>query len=256
MAEEMAAQEVEADAPMINVTQPEAPSAEAPIAVHEQPEEAQASTEDDTLERPDYYPEKFWDEDGPDVEKLAKSYAELEKKFKSGKHKAPDEYDVSGLSDQGLDAEDPTVSVYQEWAKENGISQDAFEDLASRVLALSKQEQESMEYNQREEMSKLGKNAQEKIQMVERSLMKVPLTNSERESLAGSLNNADAINAFVKYHQSLTNENIPITPVVNKAEMTKEDLDAAISDPRWRTDAPWRTKIENQWMQANSQGLQ
>ena len=39
MAEEMAAQEVEADAPMINVTQPEAPSAEAPIAVHEQPEE-------------------------------------------------------------------------------------------------------------------------------------------------------------------------------------------------------------------------
>lgn len=81
MAEEMAAQEVEADAPMINVTQPEEPSAEAPIAVHEQPqEEAQASQEDDTpLERPDYYPEKFWDEDGPDVEKLAKSYAELEK---------------------------------------------------------------------------------------------------------------------------------------------------------------------------------
>lgn len=254
MAEEMAAQEVEADAPMINVTQPEEPSAEAPIAVHEQPqEEAQASQEDDTpLERPDYYPEKFWDEDGPDVEKLAKSYAELEKKFKSGKHKAPDEYDVSGLSDQGLDADDPTVSVYQDWAKENGISQDAFEDLASRVLALSKQEQESMEYDQRAEMEKLGKNAQEKIQMVERNLMKVPLTNSERESLAGSLNNADAINAFVKYHQSLTNENIPIAPVVNKPEMTKEDLESAISDPRWKTDAPWRTKIENQWMQANS----
>ena len=49
-----------------------------------------AASDDEPLERPDYYPEKFWDEDGPDVEKLAKSYAELEKKFKAGKHKAPE----------------------------------------------------------------------------------------------------------------------------------------------------------------------
>ncbi len=245
---------IEADAPLINVNKEQEENLqEAPIAIHEQPKEEAAATDDaEALERPDYYPEKFWNDDGPDVEKLAKSYAELEKKFKSGKHKAPEQYDVSGLSDQGLDADDPTVAVYQDWAKENGISQDAFEDLAGRVLGLSQQEQESVEINQRNEIQKLGKNAQEKIQMVERSLMKASLTNSERDSLAQSLNNADSINAFVKYHQSLTNENIPITPVVNKPEMTKEDLESAISDPRWKTDAPWRTKIENQWMQANS----
>lgn len=245
---------VDPNTPLINPQSMQDESvSEAPIAIHEQPQEDVAPAEDaKALERPDYYPEKFWSEDGPDVEKLAKSYAELEKKFKSGKHKAPDEYDVSGLADQGFDAEDPTVSVYQEWAKENGISQDAFEDLAGRVLSLSKQEQESAEYDHRSEMEKLGKNGQEKIQMVERNLMKASLTTTERDSLAQSLNSADSINAFVKYHQSLTNENIPIAPAVNQPDMSRSDLEVAIADPRWKTDAPWRTQIEQKWMAANA----
>jgi hypothetical protein len=251
MAEEAAVMEADTDAPMINVSEPAATQEEAPIPVHEQPkEEMQSSDDDGPLERPDYYPAKFWDDDGPDVEKLAKSYAELEKKFKAGKHKAPEQYDISALADQGLDADDPTVAVYQDWAKENGISQDAFEDLAGRVLALSKDEQESIEYDRRAEMEKLGSNASEKIQMTERILMKAPLNNSEREAIAYSLNNADAINAFLKYHQAITNENIPIKPVIEQQEMTREDLDVAIADPRWKTDAAWRTKIERQWFQS------
>ena len=243
--------EMDADAPLINPITEAASQEEAPIPVHEVQEEA-PSDNDDPLERPDYYPAKFWSEDGPDVEKLAKSYAELEKKFKSGKHKAPEEYDVSQLADQGLDSDDPTVSVYQDWAKENGISQAAFEDLASRVLSLSKDEQESVEYDQRAEMEKLGNNAREKIQMVERALMKVSMSNSERESFAASLNNAESINAFVKYHQSMTNENIPIKEAIQQSKMTKEDLDSAVSDPRWKTDAGWRTKIERQWFQTQA----
>jgi len=252
MAEEAAAVEADADAPMINVSEPEAPQEDAPIPVHEQPQgEMQSSDDDDgPLERPEYYPAKFWDEDGPDVEKLAKSYAELEKKFKSGKHKAPEQYDISSLADQGLDADDPTVSVYQDWAKENGISQDAFEDLAGRVLSMAKDEQESVQYDQRAEMEKLGSNASEKIQMTERILQKAPLNNSEREAIAYSLNNADSINAFLKYHQAITNENIPIKPVVEQQDFTREDLESAIADPRWKTDAAWRTKMERQWFQS------
>ena len=251
MAEAMAEQ-VEADAPMINVAEPDAPQEDAPVAVHEEPqgETVAASDDDEALERPDYYPEKFWDEDGPDVEKLAKSYAELEKKFKAGKHKAPEEYDVSALADQGLDSDDPTVAVYQDWAKENGISQGAFEDLAGRVLALSKDEQESVQYDQRAEMEKLGANASEKIQMTERVLMKAPLNNSEREAIAYSLNNADAINAFLKYHQAITNENIPIKPTIQQETMSRQDLEVAISDPRWQTDAAWRTQMEQKWFQS------
>ena len=256
MAEAMAEQ-VEADAPMINVAEPDTPQEDAPVAVHEEPQgEPAAASDDEPLERPDYYPEKFWDEDGPDVEKLAKSYAELEKKFKAGKHKAPEEYDVSSLADQGLDSDDPTVAVYQDWAKENGISQDAFEDLAGRVLSMSKDEQESIEYDQRAEMEKLGSNASEKIQMTERILQKAPLNNSEREAIAYSLNNADSINAFLKYHQAITNENIPIKQTVPEQEITKEELDSWTGDSRWKTDPSWRAPRERRWMEQETRKAQ
>jgi hypothetical protein len=247
---------VAADAPLINPQAQDNVSAEpqeAPIALHdpEPSDTAPAPTTDsdeEPLVRPDYYPEKFWDEDGPDVEKLAKSYNELQKKFSQGKHKAPEAYELDGLVDQGLNVDDPTVSAYQEWAKENGISQAAFEDLASRVLQLSSEQAQQLEYDRNQEMQKLGERAAEKIQMAERLLMKAPLNNNEREAIANSLDSADAINAFLKYHQALTNEGIPTQVSAQAPEMTREDLEAAIADPRWTTDTAFRSRIEKQWM--------
>ena len=249
---------VAADAPLINPQAQDNVSAEpreAPIPLHdpEPSDTAPAHTTDsdeEPLVRPDYYPEKFWDEDGPDVEKLAKSYNELQKKFSQGKHKAPEKYELDGLVDQGLNVDDPTVSAYQEWAKENGISQAAFEDLASRVLQLSSEQAQQLEYDRNQEMQKLGERAAEKIQMAERLLMKAPLNNNEREAIANSLDSADAINAFLKYHQALTNEGIPTQVSAQAPEMTREDLEAAIADPRWTTDTAFRSRIERQWMAA------
>lgn len=240
------------EGPLLNVSgQPEATAQEdAPIPLHDTPKAEEPKSE--PLVRPDNFPAKFWTDEGPDVDKLVKSYSELEKQFKSGKHKAPEEYDMSGLLDQGLAEDDPTLGVFRDWAKENGISQAAFEDLAGKVLQQSAREQESYEIDRRAEMEKLGERAQQKIEMAERLLIRAPLSDSEREAMANSLNSADAINAFIKYHQAITNEGIPIAPAVNSPGMTKEDLDAAIADPRWRTDSAWRTRIERQWMEANS----
>lgn len=237
------------DAPLLNTqAQEEVSSAnqEAPIPLHDpepgEPKPAEAAA------KPDYLPDQFWKDDAPDVENLAKSYNELRKKFSQGKHKAPENgYDVKGLVDQGLNPEDPTVGIYQDWAKENGISQAAFEDLAARVLQVSNDNTAAMEYDRKAEMNKLGERASEKIQMAERLLMKAPLTNSEREAMAVSLSSADSINAFLKYHASLTNEGIPVQPAAQTPEMTREDLDAAIADPRWGTDTAFRTRIEKQW---------
>ena len=217
----------EAEAPLINVDAKDAePQEEAPMPLHDEPEEQELSEEDDdeVFERPDYYPEKFWDDDGPDVEKLAKSYAELEKAFRSGKHKAPEgDYDVSDLVDRGLDLEDPAVEVYQSWAKTYGVSQKAFEDLAGQIL-----------------------------EILERNIKAADLNNAEKEALSMSINSADTINALTKLIQGYTNENIPIKPVVSEPEMTVTDLQQAIADPRWQTDAVWRTKIEKKWMEANN----
>ena len=251
---------VDNDAPLLNTQAPaEAPEAaqEAPIPLHDDSEQEQqqftTDVDDEPLERPDFYPEKFWDEDGPDVEKLARSYAELEKQFKAGDHKAPEgDYDVANLVDKGLDLEDPTVVTFQEWSKEYGISQAAFDDLASRVLSISQSDAENMEMDRQTEMNKLGERAQEKIAMAERLLIKAPLNEDERDAISYSLNNADAINAFLKYHASITNEGIPVNAAVATSSMSRADLEAAIADPRWTTDPLFRTKIEQQWMESNN----
>ena len=245
----------EAEAPLVNVLQndQEEVQAEAPMPVHNDPEPQDITDDDEVFDRPDYYPEKFWDEDGPDVEKLAKSYAELEKAFRSGKHKAPEgDYDVEDMVDRGLDMEDPAVEAYQEWAKKYGVSQKAFEELAGQILEMNGEEAEEIEYDQREEMKKLGANAQEKISFLERNILKADLNEAEKTALSYSLNNADSINALTKIIQGYTNENIPIKPVVSEPEMTVTDLQQAIADPRWQTDAVWRTKIEQKWMAANN----
>lgn len=255
-----AAQATDADAPLINpgntVEAPEA-TTEAPMPLYDNSEaqqpQAEFTTDDEPLERPDYYPEQFWDEDGPNVEELAKSYNELRTKFSQGKHKAPDgDYEYAALAEQGLDAEEPGFQIFSEWAKENGVSQAAFEELGQKILSVTKQEAEAVEIDRQQEMAKLGDRAAEKIAMVERLIAKAPLTNEEQQNLAVSLDSADSINAFIKYHQALTNEGIPITPAINSPSMTKEDLESAIADPRWTTDASFRGKIEKQWMEANS----
>ncbi len=247
-----------ADTPMINLQdqQEEINPVESPIQLHDpEPDEEINAADDDNepIERPDYYPEKFWDEDGPDVEKLAKSYAELEKAFKAGKHKAPkDGYNMEDLVDRGLDLEDPATQAYQEWAQKYGISQQAFEDLANTILDMSGEQIEAFEYDQREEMQKLGKNAQETIAFVERQLMKANLNNEERDAISYGLNSAAAIKGMAKIIQGFTNENIPTQPVVATPEMTEADLAQAVNDPRWQSDPVWRGKIEQQWMAANS----
>ena len=228
--------------------QEEAPSPEeTSIPVHEPQEDASFNDVDDDepLERPDYYPQKFWDEDGPDVEKLAKSYAELEKAFKLGKHKAPEDgYNMEDLVDRGLDLEDPSVQAYQEWAQKYGVSQQAFEELAGNILEMTGDQEQAIEYDRQQEMSKLGEKADQKISYLERHITKAPLNQAERNALAMSLNNADSINAMVKFIQGYTNEGIPTEPVVATPEITHDDLRQAIADPRWHSDPVWRTKIE------------
>jgi len=244
----------EADGPLINVGgQPEAEASEnqGSIPLYDEPAQAPAS-DTEPVTRPEGFPEKFWTEKGPDVDKLVKSYTELEKQFKSGKHKAPEEYDISGLVDKGLQEDDPTMGIFKDWAKENGVSQAAFEELAAKVLEASGSQAEAFEIDRKAEMAKLGERAQDKIAMTERLLMKAPLSEDERQAIASGLDSAEAINAFLKYHQAITNEGIPTAPMVNTPAITREDLEAAIADPRWKTDAAYRNKIERQWMSSQN----
>ena len=108
----------------------------------------------------------------------------------------------------------------------------------------------AMEYDRNAEIQKLGENAQQKIEMADRLLMKAPLSDAEREAIANNLTTADSINAFLKYHQSITNEGIPARPQPQMPNITREELESHINDPRWQTDPAWRSRIEKLWMES------
>ena len=115
-------------------------------------------------ERPDWYPEKFWDDDGPNLEKIAEAYTNLEKQFHQGKHKAPEDgkYDTEFLGDS-VPQDDQLLTYFSGWAKENGISQAAFEGLAGKVLEMGGVQQQEEQLSLAQERKALGENADEII---------------------------------------------------------------------------------------------
>jgi len=105
---------------------------------HVQQEQEQATDEDiEWGDRPEWMPENFWDEkEGPDLEALAKSYQEMRAKMSAGKHKAPKDgkYDIAALKDHGVEEDDAMLSQFSEFAKENGLSQDQFDQITQMYV--------------------------------------------------------------------------------------------------------------------------
>ena len=91
--------------------------------------------EDEPLERPDFWPENFWKKDSnePDLEGIAKSWSDLRKQISQGKHKAPADgnYDIKAFGDNAEN--NPMATTLTGWAKENGLSQAAFDDLVGNL---------------------------------------------------------------------------------------------------------------------------
>jgi hypothetical protein len=111
-------------------------------------------------ERPEWFPEEFWDADKGEgkTEDLAKSYldtkkkvtmrtGDLEKKLKeeleqsrlSARPESPDKYELrlpEGIPEDAWEwhAEDPLIKTAQEFAHERGFSQDEFDNLVSMYV--------------------------------------------------------------------------------------------------------------------------
>ena len=210
------------------------------------------STEEAALERPDYIPEKFWsDEDGPDIENLAKSYRELETKFRAGKHKAPEEYDLTDLK---LKPDDPVVASYQEWAKDNGVTQEAFESLANKIIEISGGAAEQQEYDQNAELDKLGPNATEIIKSNkgwQQGLQtKGILTDADMDEMNAWGFTADG-QKLIQKMRNLMGEKItvPLSAPEAMGETTLEDLYGMVRDPRYKAEPAFRKDVEKKFEQ-------
>lgn len=199
-------------------------------------------------ERPDWYPEKFWGDDGPDIENLAKSYYELQKKFSQGKHKAPDDYDVSMFADHNIPDDDTLFNEYKNWAKENGISQNAFETLASKFIEMSGSNVQQAEASYKEEYEKLGPNADLTIKSMTdwgQSLVRKGVWSEadfdEFKIMGGT---AQGLRALQKVRSYYGDKPVPVDIGPVDGLPSKEELTAMVGKPEYNNDPAFRAKVE------------
>ena len=208
------------------------------------------------LERPDWWPEKFWqqDENEPMLEEIAKSYAELEKKFRNGDHKAPEEYAMDIFGEMPED--DPVVSTYLDWAKKNGINQDAFNELAEQVLKLGGNEAEDIKYSMEQERQALGPNADAIIKnmatwgkgFVDKGIWGAE--DYEEFKIWGGT--ANGIKALQKLRSSYEGR-VPVETAPSSDMPSKDELYEMVGKPEYKSDPAYRRKVEKLFEQAFGQ---
>lgn len=143
----------------------------------------QSSSQQETPSRPEWLPEKFFVEGKPAYELLAKSYGELETKFRSkedelkarlveelaneavaSRPEAPDKYELPEIegADLGQMANHPLVKWWADFSFENGFDQDTFKTGIQTYI-------ESQSFgmpNPEEELKALGDNAKARTEAV------------------------------------------------------------------------------------------
>ena len=207
-------------------------------------------------ERPDFMEglDQFWSsDDGPDLEGLAKSYTELRSKMSSGKHKAPKDgkYDMSVL--EGVPDDDPLLTSFTAFAKDNGLSQDQFEQISKMYMENMGEMFENVEVDVQREMDKLGKNADKVIQSTSQWLGKLQtsgvLTSEETDAVANAAQSADFVRALNKIRDSYGEKAIPAIDIQESGAMSKADLDAMVADPRYGKDMHYTQQVEQKFME-------
>ena len=205
-------------------------------------------------DRPDWLPEKFWDaENGVQSENLAKSYSELEKKFRNGKAKVPDTYDMSAATSKGVPDDDPVLNTYASWAKEAGISQEHFDQLASKILENASEQQTEAAFDRDAEMKKLGANAQEVVDEYLTWARGICDPNKgmfgqddweEFKAMGGTAEGIKTMNKLRRYYGDMQRIPTNVQPIED-ALPSKDECYAMVADPRYNTDPAYRKKVEN-----------
>lgn len=209
---------------------------------------------DEELARPEWFPEKFWnDNDGPDLENLVKSYGELQKKFSQGKHKAPETYDDSIFKDANVPDDDPLLETYRTWAKENGVSQSAFDELASSLIDMAQVEQEQAQVSFDEEYKKLGPNADATIKSMSEwaqgLVRKGVWSQDDFEEFKIMGGTAQGLKALQKIRSYYGDRPIPVDVGPIDGLPSKDELNAMVGKPEYQTDPAFRLKVEKMFEQ-------
>lgn len=206
--------------------------------------------DDEPIERPDYFPENFWNKEKgePDVEALAKSWKDLRKMVSKGAHKAPPDgkYDLSAFGENADNL--PTVPVFKEWAAKNGVSQAAFDELAGKITEMASEAMGNQpQIDAAAERKTLGPNADAKINgMVSwaRGLVnKGVWSKDDFEEFKIMGGTARGLNALMKIRESYEGR-IPVESAPIDGMPTDQELQSMVGDPKYQTDPAYRQKVE------------
>jgi hypothetical protein len=212
------------------------------------------SDDDEPLERPDWWPENFWKEDGaePDLEGIAKSWSDLRKKISQGKHKAPEDgkYDTSAFGN--IPEDDPIRGHVMNWAKEYGVSQAALDDLVGQVVEMNMQSAETYRVNIEQEKKALGPNAEARIQGIVKwgaNLVQKGVWGKddfeEFKIMGGTAKGIATLEKLrASYEGRLPTETQPV-----EGAPSKDELYQMVADPKYKSDPAYRTKVEKLFAQ-------
>lgn len=210
---------------------------------------------DEPLERPDFWPENFWKKDSnePDLEGIAKSWSDLRKQISQGKHKAPAEgkYDLKAFGENA--DTNPVAQSMTKWAAENGVSQAAFDELVTNLQTQGKEIMGQDMVDPAAELKALGPNGNAIVEgMVNwaRGLVNKGVWSKddfdEFKIMGGT---ARGLRALMKVRESYEGR-VPVDSTPLEGTMSKDDLYQMVNDPRYKSDAAYRQKVEKMF-QAN-----
>lgn len=207
-------------------------------------------------DRPDWLPENFWKDGQGDYESLAKSWRDLRAKISKGEHNAPADgnYKLTAFGDD-YDGDNPIAKTLTSWAKENGISQAQFDELAGQLYNQSKDLMQTETIDPEVEMKQLGPNGQAIIGgMVDwaRGLVSKGIWGKddfEEFKIMGGT--ARGLTALMKIREAYEGR-IPTQSIPLEGMPSREELDAMVGDPRYQTDPSYRKKVERLFEQAYS----
>lgn len=234
----------------VSVEDPKTPAQTQAVEIDHRPPDPTKAAAEDPLERPDYWPENFWNKDSnePDLEGIAKSWRDLRAKISKGAHNAPADgkYDLSAFGGDES-AENPIASTLANWAKENGLSQAQFDDLATSLRSQAQEMMSGEMVDPAEEMKKLGPNAGAVVNgMVDwaRGLVAKGVWSKddfdEFKIMGGT---ARGLNALMKIREAYEGR-IPIESAPLEGAPSKDELYAMVADPKYNSDPAYRQKVE------------
>ena len=230
-------------------------------------QEAEVSTEtgtetikaEDIAGRPDYIPEKYWDESAARarVEEMGKGYielastlgkrdettrAEIEKELTSarlegvpeqadGYKYSPPEGMVPEGSEFSLDNNNPQYKAFGEWALKNNLNNEQYNE----VISLYVQNELSMFPDKAAETQKLGENGQARIERVD-LWSKSNLTQASYNAIVGQATSGEFILAMEELiKKTSTGADVEGAGDASaQGPLNRQELETMMKDPRYR----------------------